>query len=134
MVLADDEIERLDNWIIRVNALKLRFPVAVITKKTGFDKGYVSKLLKKKIQLSSNFLKKFDEIFYPIGVSNDSESLKNELKDEGVLYGFTNYKEKYYEQLEATNKVLQQHLNIIESQQQTIYNLTKGNVATPVSM
>ena len=54
---------RLARFLEQVKALKLRFPVADISAKTGYDKGNVSSFIKGKKPLSDNFLSKFEKAY-----------------------------------------------------------------------
>lgn len=51
----------------RINQYGIRFPIAELESKLGFDKGYVSALLNGKKPVSDNFWSKFNEA-YPIKV------------------------------------------------------------------
>lgn len=53
----------IDQFYKDVEQLGLKFPVAAISKATGYSKGNVSAYLSKKDEPSGNFLKKFYEAF-----------------------------------------------------------------------
>lgn len=55
--------EKIEQFYKDVEALKLKFPNATITKGTGFSKGQVSAYLSKADEPSENFLKAFYEKF-----------------------------------------------------------------------
>lgn len=93
----------IDRFYSDVGMLELRFPVAEISRRTGFKKGQVSTYLKKKEQPSQNFLKAFYDSF--------KESLekvqKPPLNDSGGHYGAnSDYSDKVIALLERENERL----------------------------
>jgi len=66
-----------------VEELKLKFPVASISQKTGFSKGNVSQYLSKKLVPSEGFIKKFYECFK---ISRRQQA--NMLEEPAAEYGF----------------------------------------------
>lgn len=61
--MAQNEDKRLEILQNRINQYDIRFPVAVLVEKTGYDKGYISALLKGKKPISDNFWSIFDKSF-----------------------------------------------------------------------
>ena len=55
--------ERLNKITQDIALLKLRFPVAAIAKRTGIDKGNISKILRGKVPCSDSFLDRFYATF-----------------------------------------------------------------------
>lgn len=55
----------LERFYSDVKSLNLRFPVAEITKKTGYPKSNVSEYLSRKKIPSTRFMAKFYECYYP---------------------------------------------------------------------
>ncbi len=55
--------QKIDRFYSDVEALKLKFPVAVISKATGDDKSNVSKYLKRKLDPPDEFIDRFNEKF-----------------------------------------------------------------------
>lgn len=62
--------QRLDWFKNQIERLGIRFPVADIAEKTGFDQGNISSYLKGKKPVSDNFLTKFREAY---GIKDESE-------------------------------------------------------------
>lgn len=71
--------EKIDRFYNDVKLLELRFPVAEISKATGYVKGNVSDYLSKKKEPSENFLEAFYKEF--------SKSLKNVPREVGTNNG-----------------------------------------------
>jgi hypothetical protein len=67
--------DSIDQFYKDVEKLGLKFPVAAITKGTGYSKGNVSAYLSKKMEPSANFLKKFYEVFSKGSKNVPSETL-----------------------------------------------------------
>jgi hypothetical protein len=57
--LDDLSKDRLDKVLGAIESNKIRFPVSVIVKATGFNKGHVSSVLNGKIPMSQNFFQTF---------------------------------------------------------------------------
>jgi len=76
-------------WV--VDSLKLSFPVAEITEKTGYSKGQVSKYLQPNQKASKEFIKKFCEVFnveFDViwFIKPSIPSNKNEVNEDKVSY------------------------------------------------
>lgn len=63
MALQKADIQRFEWFKAQVERLGIRFPVAEIAEKTGFDQGNVSSYLKGKKPLSDNFLTSFRKAY-----------------------------------------------------------------------
>lgn len=57
------DIQRFEWFKAQVDRLGIRFPIAEIAEKTGFDQGNISSYLKGKKPLSDNFLTRFKEAY-----------------------------------------------------------------------
>lgn len=73
-------IQEIDKFYNDVTLLNLRFPVAVISKATGFGKGQVSDYLNKVKSPSENFLKSFYKSFKQSLINVPRETLVSEPK------------------------------------------------------
>ena len=62
-MLQDYNTTRIEQFYTDVAGLQLKFPVADVSKKTGFSKGNVSQYLNRKATPSREFLKKFYEVY-----------------------------------------------------------------------
>jgi len=94
MALQKADIQRFE-WLTQmVERLGIRFPVAEISEKTGFDQGNISSYLKGKKPISDNFITKFREAYKVAGPGADQEFtpmqlfamfLKMAEKQDGIL-------------------------------------------------
>lgn len=55
--------QRLEKIKRDISLLNIRFPVATIAKRTGYDKGNISKMVRGNLPCSDNFLNRFYAVF-----------------------------------------------------------------------
>jgi transcriptional regulator with XRE-family HTH domain len=112
----------INRFLSDAKRLKLRFPVAEISKATGFTKSNVSGFLNGKRVPSDAFLKKFYSVYYPdSGITEDMYT--------AVLEPESDYsKDQLIEALQATIdaqkvtiKHLQEKVELLESKQDRRY-------------
>lgn len=90
----------------RINQYNIRFPVAVLVEGTGYDKGYISAILKGKKPISDNFWSKFNEV-YPEKIIGNGHPTPDLPPDTKALYErWLADKEKTQQQFHATNQGL----------------------------
>jgi len=103
------DIKKIDNTSIFNEMLKkvsFKFPVAEISKKTGYSKGSVSEILKGNRSPTDDFLKKFSESFeIEIPVMNNYEQIEtlNITSEQNEDYGSKKEKKEPLYQKEIYN-------------------------------
>jgi hypothetical protein len=102
-----------ERFIMDVNILKLRFPLASIVEKTGEDKGNVSKYLNKKLVPPETFLKKFYESFGLI-MPPEMYSTPNISNRSGFNYSGTDEKERLILSQQETIDDLRETINFLK--------------------
>lgn len=103
-MLQPAEMQRLEYLLEDVKRLNLRFPIARIAEKTGFDKGYISRLMKGKIPVSDNFLSKFYQAF-KVDTSAEGQNTSTETEDPEAPYRFSAKKSDVETLLEIVTKL-----------------------------
>lgn len=108
MIRQDD----IDKFYSDVEGLRLKFPVAAITRATGESKGNVSKILRRQLSPSESFLNRFygqfpkssEKVSSEIGetVTNLSES--NRMMAEAVVKGINRNEEEVQRLRESVNE------------------------------
>jgi hypothetical protein len=79
MALQKADIQRFEWLTQQVERLGIRFPVAEISEKTGFDQGNISSYLKGKKPISDNFITSFREAYKVEGPGSDQTFTPSQL-------------------------------------------------------
>jgi hypothetical protein len=108
-------IERISKFYEDVEGLKLKFPVAIISKKTEIAKGYVSEVLSKKKEPSEDFIKTFYEKF-SIGSETNNDMNNQELPIGNLKVTLKDYVDLLKEQTKKAEAEKDRLYNLLEKQ------------------
>lgn len=124
-----------ETFMKELESLNLRFPVAELSRRLGYSKGTISKILQNKAEISNSFYEKFCETFFQktplLKVDNKkltkmAEEPKNDNKDlykmlleekdarrndsEKMIKALESDKEKLYAVIESLNNIINNQL------------------------
>lgn len=119
----------LERFYDDIKSLKLRFPVAMIAKRTGYPKSNVSDYLNRKKTPSNKFMAKFYECYFPkYGITEEMMMYEPEVKY-STAQQIINSKDETISALKETIETLKSRIAELENQQ-TGYDNKSGKAGS----
>jgi intein/homing endonuclease len=124
--------ETISKFYKDVEALGLKFPVAAISKATGYSKGNVSQYLQKKDEPSENFISKFYEKFAgsikKVPRATSIEAKAEGKSDSDIMRILTNLSESHRNLTAAHKEISESNNKLADNEQMILLKMSTSGV------
>jgi hypothetical protein len=124
----DSEIKRLDFIQNIINQLGMRFPVAEISEKTGFNRGYISSILQGKKPISDKFFDSFVKHFVNKNDTSNHTSMSVPVEFEKLIEVVRSAEQRVLEKEEARRQDAEARLKQADAINDRLMGLLETNL------